>query len=61
MTREGVAGGRFRRLVLALSEDGLFSIRTYRNDLDRPRTIAVQFRGQVVEVVLQPGEMRWFD
>ncbi len=32
-----------------------------RNDLDRPRTIAVEARGQVFEVDLSPGEMRWFD
>jgi hypothetical protein len=32
-----------------------------RNDLDRPRTIAIEARGQVFEVDLAPGEMRWFD
>lgn len=32
-----------------------------RNDARRARTIAVQARGQVFEVELQPGEARWFD
>jgi alpha-galactosidase len=32
-----------------------------RNDLDRARTIAIEARGQVFEVDLAPGEMRWFD
>jgi hypothetical protein len=32
-----------------------------RNDLDRPRVIAVEARGTVAEVELGPGEMRWFD
>lgn len=32
-----------------------------RNDLDRARTIAIEARGQVFEVTLAPGEMRWFD
>lgn len=32
-----------------------------RNDLDRPRTIAIEARGRVFEVPLAPGEMRWFD
>jgi alpha-galactosidase len=32
-----------------------------RNDLDRPRTIAIEARGRVVEAELAPGEMRWFD
>jgi alpha-galactosidase len=32
-----------------------------RNDLDRPRTIAIEARGQVFEVTLAPNEMRWFD
>ncbi len=32
-----------------------------RNDLDRARTIAIEARGQVFEVELAPGEMRWFD
>jgi len=32
-----------------------------RNDSSRPRTIAVEARGQVVEAQLAPGEMRWFD
>jgi alpha-galactosidase len=32
-----------------------------RNDLDRPRTVAIDSRGQVFEVVLQAGERRWFD
>lgn len=32
-----------------------------RNDLGRPRTIAIEARGQVFEVDLAPGEMRWFD
>jgi hypothetical protein len=32
-----------------------------RNDLDRSRRIAVEARGQVFEVDLAPGEMRWFD
>jgi alpha-galactosidase len=32
-----------------------------RNDLDRPRVIAVEARGAVAEVELGPGEMRWFD
>ncbi len=32
-----------------------------RNDLDRRRTIAVEVRGQLFEVDLAPGEMRWFD
>ncbi len=32
-----------------------------RNDLARPRTIAIEARGQVSEAELAPGEMRWFD
>ncbi len=32
-----------------------------RNDLDRPRTIAVEARGRLLEAELAPGEMRWFD
>lgn len=32
-----------------------------RNDASRRRTIAVEARGQVFEVDLEPGEMRWFD
>jgi len=32
-----------------------------RNDLDRPRTVAIEARGQVFEVTLAPGEMQWFD
>lgn len=32
-----------------------------RNDGDRPRTIAIEARGQAFEVDLAPGEMRWFD
>ena len=32
-----------------------------RNDGPRPRTIAVEARGRVVEALLAPGEMRWFD
>ncbi|GMV86535.1 MAG: hypothetical protein AMXMBFR80_23900 [Dehalococcoidia bacterium] len=32
-----------------------------RNDGRRPRTIAIQHRGQAWEVDLAPGEMRWFD
>lgn len=32
-----------------------------RNDLARARTIAVEARGQVFEVDLAPGEVRWFD
>ena len=32
-----------------------------RNDSTRPRTIAVEARGQVFEAELAPGEMRWFD
>jgi hypothetical protein len=32
-----------------------------RNDSSRPRTIAIQHRGQAWEVDLAPGEMRWFD
>ncbi|MEO6398504.1 MAG: glycoside hydrolase family 36 protein [Tepidiformaceae bacterium] len=32
-----------------------------RNDLSRPRVIAIEARGQVFEVELHPGEMRWFD
>lgn len=32
-----------------------------RNDSERPRTIAIQHRGQAWEVDLGPGEMRWFD
>lgn len=32
-----------------------------RNDLDRPRTIAVEARGQAFVVDLVPGEARWFD
>lgn len=31
------------------------------NDLDRPRTIAVEARRRVFLVTLQPGERRWFD
>ena len=32
-----------------------------RNDLARPRIIAIESRGQVYDVELAPGEMRWFD
>jgi alpha-galactosidase len=32
-----------------------------RNDLSRPRVLAVEARGSVSEVELAPGEMRWFD
>jgi alpha-galactosidase len=32
-----------------------------RNDGQRVRTIAVEARGRVFEVALEPGEMRWFD
>jgi alpha-galactosidase len=32
-----------------------------RNDLDRPRVIAVEARGRVFDIELAPGEMRWFD
>ena len=32
-----------------------------RNDSPRPRTIAIQHRGQAWEIDLDPGEMRWFD
>ncbi|MCC7365977.1 MAG: alpha-galactosidase [Dehalococcoidia bacterium] len=32
-----------------------------RNDSDRPRVVAIEARGQVFEVDLAPGEMRWFD
>ncbi len=32
-----------------------------RNDLARPRVLAVEARGSVLEVELAPGEMRWFD
>ena len=32
-----------------------------RNDLPRPRVIAIEARGQVFEAELESGEMRWFD
>ncbi|MFN0093150.1 MAG: glycoside hydrolase family 36 protein [Dehalococcoidia bacterium] len=32
-----------------------------RNDLDRPRVVAVEARGYVTEVELAPGEAAWFD
>ena len=32
-----------------------------RNDLDRARVLAIQARGQIFDIELQPGEMRWFD
>lgn len=32
-----------------------------RNDLHRPRTVAIEARGRAFEVTLHPGEMRWFD
>jgi alpha-galactosidase len=32
-----------------------------RNDGERPRRVAVEAHGQVFEVDLAPGEMRWFD
>jgi alpha-galactosidase len=32
-----------------------------RNDSPRPRTIAIEARGQIFEVDLAPNEMRWFD
>lgn len=32
-----------------------------RNDSPRPRVVGVEARGQVFEVDLDPGEMRWFD
>ena len=32
-----------------------------RNDLARPRSIAIEARGRVFEVRLAAGEMRWFD
>ncbi len=32
-----------------------------RNDLPRSRTLAIEARGQVFEVELAPGEVRWFD
>lgn len=31
------------------------------NDLDVPRTVAIEARRQVFEVLLSPGERRWFD
>lgn len=31
-----------------------------RNDLDRARIVAIESRGQVFEVSLEPGERRWF-
>jgi alpha-galactosidase len=30
------------------------------NELDRPRTVAIESRGQLYEVELAPGERRWF-
>lgn len=32
-----------------------------RNDASRPRTLAIEARGQTFEVSLAPGEARWFD
>jgi alpha-galactosidase len=32
-----------------------------RNDLDWPRVVALEVRGQLFEVTLAPGEARWFD
>ncbi|MGE5596855.1 MAG: glycoside hydrolase family 36 protein [Hyphomicrobiales bacterium] len=32
-----------------------------RNDSGRPRTVAIEARGQVFETGLAPGEMKWFD
>ena len=63
------APGKTPRVVgdsASLTLSGLFERQVsgriqVRNDLGRPRTLAIQVRGQVVEVVLQPGEMRWFD